>query len=229
MANTLSVDVGDTIEAESIDGNALVLEIAGMIDFPVGNEIYMSLTAFDEVSDISFSGRVVFIKGADADISSLRRDPRVALVETKDEMHENINIVLEIMQGMQFIVIVFSGLLAFAVMMVLGQMNFDERIRELATLKVLGFHKDEMKRLVLRENVWITVIGLPFGIVASYFLLKAVLSLAESPNMEIATTLNVLWIAIGCALVLTFTLFVNFLIGRKFKGIDMVASLKSVE
>ncbi|MDR1061694.1 MAG: ABC transporter permease, partial [Clostridiales bacterium] len=158
-----------------------------------------------------------------------RADPRVALVETKEEMQSNLNIVLEIMEGIQGILIAFSGLLAFAVMLVLGRMNYDERIRELATLKVLGFRQNEMKRLILRENIWITIGGLPLGVMASSLLLRMVLSLATTPDMEIEPVLSAFSVFIGCVLILAFTGFVNFLISRQFKGIDMVASLKSVE
>jgi putative ABC transport system permease protein len=229
MAKALGIGIGNIIEAEGMDGTMFPLEVAGIVDFPVGNEIYMSVSAFAKISDIPFTARVFFLRGNDINIVPLRQDTRVALVEAKEEMRENLNVVLEILQGMQGILIAFSGLLAFAVMMVLGQMNFDERIRELATLKVLGLHKNEMRRLVLRENVWITVMGLPAGIASSFFLLRMVLSLATTPDMEIAPSLSVLGVVIGCALVVAFTLFVNFLMTRKFRGIDMVASLKSVE
>lgn len=64
-------------------------------------------------------------------------------------MEANMMTILEMMGNLQMVLIIFAGLLAFAVMMVLGIMNYHERIRELATLKVLGFYQKEMKRLVL--------------------------------------------------------------------------------
>jgi putative ABC transport system permease protein len=114
-------------------------------------------------------------------------------------------------------------------MMVIGRMNFYERIRELATLKVLGFRKNEMKRLALRENIWITIFGLPIGIIAALLLLDTALALAKTPDMEIAGYISAVSILAGCLLIFCFTLFVNYLISKKFKKIDMVESLKSVE
>jgi putative ABC transport system permease protein len=229
MADALGVAVGGGIDAEGMDGARFALTVAGIVDFPVGSEIYMSAAAFRQISALPFSVRVLFLRGQNMDLAALSRDPRVALVETKAEMRANLNVVLEILQGMQGILIAFSGLLSVAVMMVLGRINFDERVRELATLKVLGFHKHEMKRLVLRENVWLTLLGIPAGIAAAQVLLGLILSLATTPDLEIQPQTSLLGLAAGCALVLGFTLFVNFLLGRKFKGIDMVASLKSVE
>lgn len=105
----------------------------------------------------------------------------------------------------------------------------NERIRELATLKVLGFYRKEMKRLVLRENIWITIFGLPFGYIFGTLLLRAILDQAATPDLEILPVVNFFNIVVGFTFMLMFTMFVNYTMGRKFKSIDMVASLKSVE
>lgn len=229
MAEALNVNVGDTLTAERLDGIVIPLKVAQIVDFPIGNEVYISKTAFSKVSDLPFLIRTLLIDGQGLDLDKLKSDPRISLIETKEEMRSNMLIVLEALQGFQIILIVFSGLLAFAVMMVLGRMNYYERIRELATLKVLGFYRTEMKRLILRENIWITIFGLPFGFVIGSLLLRIILSQATTPDLEIAPIIPVLSIAIGFAFIFGFTILVNHIIGRKFKNIDMVTSLKSVE
>ena len=229
MADALGVDVGDKLTAERLDGIVIPLCVANIVDFPVGNEIYMGKAGFSKVSDLPFLIRTLLITGQGLDLNKLRNDPRVSLVETKDEMRSNMFIVLEALQSFQVILTVFSGLLAFAVMMVLGHMNYYERMRELATLKVLGFHENEMKRLVLRENIWITVFGLPFGYIIGSLLLRVILDQATTPDLEILPLIKAFSIVIGFALMLAFTMLVNYVMGRKFKSIDMVASLKSVE
>ena len=229
MADALGVDVGDKLTAERLDGIVIPLRVANIVDFPVGNEIYMGKTAFSKVSDLPFLIRTLLINGQGLDLNKLKSDPRISLVETKDEMRSNMLMVLEALQSFQVILIVFSGLLAFAVMMVLGRMNYYERIRELATLKVLGFHRNEMKRLVLRENIWITIFGLPFGYLIGTLLLRAILDQATTPDLEILPLITAFSIVVGFAFMLAFTMLVNYIMGRKFKGIDMVASLKSIE
>jgi putative ABC transport system permease protein len=229
MAEYLSAVVGDTLKAERLDGTLLLLEVAGIVDFPVGNEVYMSKTAFSKVSDLPFLVRTLLIDGQGLDLDHLKTDPRISLIETKEEMRNNMLIVLETLQFFQVILIAFSGLLAFAVMMVLGRMNYHERTRELATLKVLGFYEKEMKRLVLGENIWITLFGLPFGYVLGTLLLRVILQQAMTPDLEIMPSITMVSIVIGFAFVLGFTMLVNHAMGRKLKEIDMVASLKSVE
>lgn len=229
MAKALAVDIGDMLTAETLDGTAIALKVANIVDFPVGNEIYVGKTAFSKASGLPFLVRTLLVNGQGLDLNKLKSDSRISLVETKDEMRNNMLIVLESLQSFQIILILFSGLLAFAVMMVLGRMNYYERTRELATLKVLGFYKSEMKRLVLRENIWITVFGLPFGFLFGSLLLRAILEQATTPDLEILPLIAPLSIAAGFVFMLAFTMFVNYIMGRKFKGIDMVASLKSVE
>jgi putative ABC transport system permease protein len=229
MAETLSVGIGDKLTAERLDGTVIPLEVTNIVDFPVGNEVYMSKTAFSKVSDLPFLVRTLLIDGQEFDLNRLKADPRISLIETKEEMRNNMLMVLETLQFFQVILIVFSGLLAFAVMMVLGRMNYYERTRELATLKVLGFYKKEMERLVLRENIWITIFGLPFGYIIGTLLLRVILQQATTPDLEILPRIAVASIVIGFAFILAFTMLVNYVMGGKFKGIDMVVSLKSVE
>ena len=229
MAKALDIGIGSVIMAERLDGIVIPLEVANIIDFPVGNEIYISQTAFSKVAFLPFTISVLFINGQGLDFSFLHNDPRIALIETKSEMEVNMMTILEMLKRLQMVLIIFAGLLAFAVMMVLGIMNYHERIRELATLKVLGFYQKEMKRLVLRENIWITLFGLPFGVIAGFGLIYMMQAQTRNPDMEISPFISVHSIVLGCTLILAFTLFVNHIMGRKFKSIDMVSSLKSVE
>ena len=147
--------------------------------------MYMSKTAFRKVSDLPFLVRTLLISGEELEIGILKTDPRISLIETKEEMRNNMWIILEALRFFQVVLIVFSGLLAFAVMMVLGRLNYHERTRELATLKVLGFYEKEMKHLVLRENIWITLFGLPLGYVVGTLLLRVILQQATTPDLEI--------------------------------------------
>lgn len=229
MAKALNVGIGSVMTAYRLDGTAMSLEVANIIDFPVGNEIYISRTAFSKISSLPSTTSVLFVKGQALDSSFLRNDPHIASIESKLDMEANMKTVLELLKSLQLVLIVFAGLLAFSVMMVLGLMNYHERIRELATLRVLGFHHQEMKRLVLHENIWITLFGLPFGVVGGFGLISLMQAQTTNPDMEVLPFISGGSIIIGCSLILAFTLFVNHVIGRGFKSIDMVSSLKSVE
>jgi putative ABC transport system permease protein len=226
MAKALGTSIGSPIVAERLDGSSLNLEVAGIVDFPVGNEIYISQSAFSKISSLPFAVSVLLVRGQ-SDPAPLDGDPRISLIETKTEMKANVMTVLELLQSLQAILIAFAALLAFSVMMVLGGLNFQERIRELATLKVLGFHPNEMKRLVLRENIWISVLGLPFGAALGYGLIVLMQSQTSNPDMEVTPSISLSSVLLGFAMMIAFALFANFLSGRKMKKVNMVASLKA--
>lgn len=140
------------------------------------------------------------------------------------------NAIVQKMRSMSLVVyvlIVFGGGLACVVIYNLGIMSFFEQMRSLATLMVLGFYEEEIKRLQLSENILFAIggicLGLPLGIWLNHFIISAVttmtLTVATKPvSYVLATVVTML-----------FTLAVNGVIGRKMRDIDMLGALKSVE
>jgi len=119
--------------------------------------------------------------------------------------------------------------LAFVICYNMGLINFAERTREYATLKVLGYHQREIRKLILRENAIITAVAIALSIAPSYGLTGMILTLAESDSMCYAVTISARSIAIGCLVTWCFSEFIQRLLARKVRGIDMVEALKSVE
>jgi putative ABC transport system permease protein len=139
-----------------------------------------------------------------------------------DENLDNLKIIVALM-------IVSAALLVFVVLYNLNNINITERKRELATLKVLGFYKDELERYVYRENSILTffgiIIGIAIGIVLHFFVMHSV---------ETDTTMfgiQIKWYSFLISILLTavFSAIVNILMSFKLKRIDMVESLKSIE
>ena len=126
------------------------------------------------------------------------------------------------------LMIAFAFALAFVVLYNMGILNFHERTREFATLKVLGYHQNEIKSLIVRENVLISCIGILLGILPGFWLTKVVISVSEQDDMLFTLVVSVISLMIACGLTLIFSLLIQFL-ARKVKSIDMVESLKSVE
>ena len=110
----------------------------------------------------------------------------------------------------------------------LGVMSYTERYREMATLKVVGFKDKKIGRLLISQNVWLSVIGsligLPLGVFTLSYLLDA---LASEYEMQLA--LSPLSYIISFALTLGMSLLVSLMVSRKNKKIDMVEALKGAE
>jgi len=138
----------------------------------------------------------------------------------------------ETMKGMKSIIaiiIIAAGLLVAVVMYNLTEINIEERTKELATIKVLGFRDGEVAQYIYRENVVLTIVGLALGLVFGVFLHRSVVLAAEvdvcmfGRNLEPA---SFLWASL---LTLGFATAINALMYRKLARIDMVEAMKSVE
>ena len=122
-----------------------------------------------------------------------------------------------------------AGLLAFVVLYNLNNINISERIRELATLKVLGFYDMEVSRYVLRENVCLTLIGCFLGIFFGKILHRFVILTAETDIMMFGRDIEIISFVYSILITLFFSAVVNFFMHFRLKKVDMVESMKSVE
>lgn len=125
--------------------------------------------------------------------------------------------------------IVAAMALAFVVLYMLNNINVNERIRELATLKVLGFYDGEVSSYIYRENVILTFIGILVGLVLGIPLNIAVVGVVDIDTLTFKTDLGVLSFVIAATVTILFAIMVNVIMHFKLKKISMVESLKSVE
>ena len=144
---------------------------------------------------------------------------------TKDifsEVMENMNLVV-------WILIISAGMLAFIVLYNLSNVNISERIRELATIKVLGFYDKEVYNYVSRESVLLTIIGIGLGLFAGYFLNLFIMETCELDVMMFQKRVNIESYIYAILITVLFTIIVNIITYFSLKKIDMIESLKSVE
>jgi hypothetical protein len=126
------------------------------------------------------------------------------------------------------LLIFMGGILAFVVLYNSSILNFSERIRDLTTLKVLGFYQKEIRSLVLTENILSVVLGSVFGIPVG----KVIADLAASgldDQMDLLGHISFSTIALSGLITFIFALIINSIVAEKMKKIDMLESLKSVE
>jgi len=124
--------------------------------------------------------------------------------------------------------IVMGAMLAFVVLYNSSILNFAERIRDLATLRVLGFHQNEIRALVLTENIISVVLGLFLGIPVG----KAIADIVAhglDDRMDLIGHVTFGTVALAGVMTLIFALIINSIVAKKMKNIDMLEALKSVE
>jgi len=107
-------------------------------------------------------------------------------------------------------------------------LNFFERVRDLATLKVLGFYEREIRYLVLFENFLSTAAGILLGIPTGKMIVLIFVS-GFGDDFDLNGSLNIWNILLSAALTLLFMIGVNLIVSKKMRQIDMLEALKSVE
>lgn len=127
------------------------------------------------------------------------------------------------------LIIVSAAALAFVVLYNLTNINITERIREIATIKVLGFYDSEVSAYVFRENILLTLIGDAVGLVAGIWLHKFVIQVAQTDSVMFGRNLPLWCFAAAFVMTVIFALMVDFIMHFRLKKISMVESLKSVE
>ena len=142
---------------------------------------------------------------------------------------DNFNNIVNTLNMVIVLFIVAAMALAIVVLYNLNNINVNERIRELATLKVLGFYDGEVSAYIYRENVFLTIIGIILGLFLGITLNMVVVSVVDIDTLTFKTRLEPESFLIAAAVTAVFAIIVNLLMHFKLKKISMVESLKSVE
>lgn len=127
------------------------------------------------------------------------------------------------------LVIVCAAALAFIVLYNLTNINITERIREIATIKVLGFYKKETASYVFRENMVLTAIGAGAGLILGYFLHGFIMSRINVDMVSFDVHIRPVSYLYSVILTFIFNFLVNRVMSFKLDGINMAESLKSVD
>ena len=144
------------------------------------------------------------------------------LSKTTNEAMDTLNIVV-------IILIISAGGLALVVLYNLNNINVSERIRELSTIKVLGFYDHEVTMYILRENFILTALGIIIGMFMGKILHGFVITTAEADNMMLSPSIYATSFIYSIILTIVFSLIVMFMMHRKLKKINMIDALKSNE
>ncbi|MBO6230360.1 MAG: FtsX-like permease family protein [Ruminiclostridium sp.] len=127
------------------------------------------------------------------------------------------------------VIIASAGLLAFVVMYNLTNINITERIREIATLKVLGFYDGEVDSYIFRENILLALLGTGAGLVLGIFLARFVITTAEVDLVMFGRNIYPLSFVLAAAATMLFSVLVTLAMHKRLKDVNMIEALKSVE
>lgn len=148
--------------------------------------------------------------------------------QDKAQLMQTFNSFVSIMDSMVIILVVAAAVLGIVVLYNLGIMSYVERSRELATLKVLGFRSKQIGRLLISQNIWLTVLGVVIGLPAGVGVLQWLLT-ALAGEYEMKLMLGPMTYGVSILLTFGVSLLVGLMVAKKNKKIDMVEALKGTE
>lgn len=228
-AQLLGVKEGDTITIEDSHEVKKQAKITHIVENYIYHFVYMAKDLYQTVYEEPYETNVLLTKKLNQPAEEIMQLPQVASVSQISSMVEMIQDTMDSLNYVVIVLIVSAGLLAFVVLYNLANVNISERIRELATIKVLGFYDKEVYSYVTRETVILTLIGIAFGLVAGYFLNSFIIGTCEINMLRFSRTIEPMSYVYSALITVAFTLMVNVATYFSLKKIDMIESLKSVE
>ncbi len=240
LASKTKTQIGDLLTVSWTEGARTVehkVKVTGIVDNYAFHYVYLTPAYFQSVTGSVLEYNNMFCKIPD----NIEQATKVQLEKNINEI-EGVNgsvyttVVIDnfanVVNTLNMVIVLFivaAMALAIVVLYNLNNINVNERIRELATLKVLGFYNGEVSAYIYRENIFLTVMGIAVGLVLGIPLNIAVVGVVDIDTLTFKTDLEPQSFIIAAVATAVFAVLVNLLMHFKLKKISMVESLKSVE
>ncbi len=241
LATKLGVSVGDSIAIYDEDaignatGEAREVRVSGIMENYVSQYVLMSPALYESTMGEAPSYATLLANVTEGDdVREAFSDDVLAMdgVKTVTYNDETINSYRSMLKSVDSVVVVLvvaAALLAFVVLYNLTNINITERVREIATLKVLGFTPHEVNAYIYRETMLLSLIGAFVGLFLGIGMEGFVVITAEVDQVMFGREIHALSFVVAFALTMLFSLIVTVAMKYKLKKIDMVESLKSVD
>ncbi len=234
FASENRISEGDTLMVRCQNGKTMNLKVSGIFDNYVYDYLYVSsescLEQWGEMPECN-TAYVKFAENRDEHAAGalLLGIDGVAAVTVSRDMRNRVSRMLESLDYIVLIVLVCAGALAFIVLYNLTNITITERIREIATLKVLGFYRNEQNSYVFRENILLTGISAFCGIPMGIALLHYVMAQIKIGSMYFGCRLNFSSYFISVLLTFIFAFAVHGALSFKLQKINMAEAMKAIE
>ena len=222
---------GDYITIESENGLKREVRIAGICEFYFQHYVFISEMFYEDTFGENVHYNYIAVKSDNQEALKADTEKLEDFVSMTDfsGMIEQFETMINALDLIIAVIILAAGSLALVVLLNLIQVNVAERIREIATLKVLGFHDGEVNSYIFKEVFLLTIIGavlgFPLGLLEHHFIMNVI-------NMDMimfGMTIKPLSYVYSFAITMVFTVVVSMFMRRPLANIQMVESLKSVE
>ncbi len=222
IAREYSLKAGDELTFAPYDSSEhFTVPVAGILD-SMTEGVFVT-EAFAAKTGIPRKVSSVF-----TDASEIPDDPHILNRQSKQSIMDSFDVFMDLMNKMIWLLVIAAVILGIVVLYNLGVMSYTERYREMATLKVVGFRDSKIGRLLISQNLWLTVLGILIGVPVGVGVLQYLLT-ALASEYELKLVLGIPTWLVSILLTFGVSLVVGLMVARKNRHIDMVAALKTAE
>ena len=236
LATLLGVQVGDEITVQDSNDQDVTIRVAGITEMYMSHFIFMSSSYYEEVFGAipEENAHVINLKddtvtNTNQVASDFMELDAVKGVVQNTILKEQVNIIVHSLNRVMYILIMTSVLLAIVILYNLTNINVAERIRELSTIKVLGFYSKEVTMYIYRESIYLSLIGILVGFVMGIGLHRYMISIIPPESIMFNPALGYLIYLVPAAVVIAILVVLGLVVNQWLKKVDMLEALKSVE
>ena len=234
VASLIGVEVGDTVTISSESLKEYTVKIVALNQNFIYNYIYINSSTYqDMIGQIPEKKNIYLNIQSEVDVheasAALLGDSGIVSVMLAVDMLDRVDNMMQSMNIIIYLVIGCAIALAFVVVYNLTNINISERVREIATVKVLGFHKKEYRSYVFRENIMMAVLGGAVGLLMGKWLHAFIMSKIIIDLITFDVRITGLSYVYSFMLTILFTYGINLFMRKKLDSISMTESLKAVE
>lgn len=236
LADEYRLQVGDKVSFCNEDRRKMTVTVSDICENFIYNYVYANSADYEKGFGAAPSVKTAYVDVGTDDVDAVYQssakvlgDDRVLTVGVNDEMRQRVDHMMESLNYVVLLVILSAGALAFIVLYNLTNINIRERVREIATIKVLGFFPGETSLYVFRENVFLTAISAVCGLFLGRLLLNFIIDKIQIDLIYFDPRISSFSYVLAIVLTFVFALLVNLVMAGKLEKISMVESLKSIE
>ncbi len=233
LAKEYDIEIGDVLEFQDEDYHTLQITVSGIMENFVYNYVYIHPDTYaKQIGDAAYKS--IYLNVTDATdmhllSAALMKADSVMAVSINEDIKERFASMMTSLDYIVLLVLGCAAALAFIVIYNLTNINITERVREIATIKVLGFYKKETSTYVFRENVLLTFVGAMVGLALGVVLHRFIMECIKIDMVTFDVHINPISYVYSVALTMFFALCVNKMMAGKLERISMTESLKSVD
>lgn len=230
----LELEKGDTVAIQKLNLEQEETKVAGLVKNYLGNSVYLTRAAYEKIFE-TYEPNGILANLADtctdqiAFAENLSEEDWILSAVSTEDLKEGFSAAFTLINIVVYVVLVFAAGLAFVVLFTLASVNISERIRELATIKVLGFFDGEVHSYVNKETLILTGMGILLGLPVGAAMSNTLTSILNMPSIYFAVTIYNKSYFFAAGLALLFALLVQFMTDRTLNAIAPAEALKSVE